>query len=138
MLFQILAIVIYLVVGLICFVMASKTLSAKKFLPFHEEAASMPWDRIDKPLQDVITALIRISGLGFLITGLLLTIFPIVNYFAEDLFIRYAVPGLAIIFCSGLLLFNYDLFRKTKANTPWKASIGALVLLLAGIVLSSF
>jgi len=69
--------------------------------------------------------------------GLLLIIFPLVNYFRPDTFITYSIPVIALIYCTGLFLFNYYLHKKTGANTPWIGSIVAMVIILIGITASS-
>ena len=134
--FEILSLVIYGFVGVISLIMATKSLFAKKYLVFHEKAASIEWTQIDKRLQYVILALLKISGLGFLVTALLLLIFPIVNYFVQDEFIRYSIPVLAFIFCSGLFIINFSLYKQSKSMTPWKGSLFALIAIITGIILS--
>jgi hypothetical protein len=59
--------------------MAYKSLFSKKFLPFHEQAAGKPWHTVEDGLQRVVLALMKVSGLGFLVVGLLLIIFPIIK-----------------------------------------------------------
>jgi hypothetical protein len=135
--FSIISVVLYFLVGIICLVMAFKSIAAKKYLPFHEEASGKPWQSIEKPLQDVIITILRISGLGFLIVFLLLTVFPIVSYFRPNDFIKYSVPVLSLIYCFGLFLFNYLLFRKTKAKTPWMGSLIALFIILLSFTISA-
>jgi hypothetical protein len=123
---------LYFILGIICLIMAVKSILSKKYLPFHEEAACKPWESIDKPIQNVIITILRISGLGFFIVFLVLTIFPIINYFRPDPFIKYSIPIISFIFCSGLFLFNYILFKQTKAKTPWiGALIGMFVILIS-------
>ena len=135
--FSIISVALYFIVGVICLVMAYKSFFSKKYLPFHEEAAKEPWDSLSIPLQGVILTILRISGLGFLVVGLLLIIFPLVNYFRPDTFITYSIPVIALIYCTGLFLFNYYLHKKTGANTPWIGSIVAMVIILIGITASS-
>lgn len=135
--FSIISVALYIIVGVICLAMAHKSIFARRYLPFHEEAAGKPWDNIDKPLQYTILAILRISGLGFFAVGLLLIVFPCVNYFRPDTFIRYSIPVIALIYCAGLFLFNYNLYKKTGANTPWIGSIVAMAVILIGIVISS-
>jgi ABC-type Fe3+-siderophore transport system permease subunit len=117
--------------------MAYKSLFVNKYLAFHEKAAAIEWPQIDKRLQYVILALIKISGLGFLVTALLLLIFPIVNYFVQDEFVRYSIPVLAFIFCSGLFIINYSLYKQSKSITPWKGSLFAMIAIIAGVILSA-
>jgi hypothetical protein len=133
---EILTIVIYGIVGFISLIMAFKNLFAKRYLVFQEKAAAIEWNQVDVRLQYVILALMRISGLGFLVVALLMLVFPIVNYFFQDEFVRYSVPFLAFIFCSGLFLINYSLFRFTKSKTPWKGSLFAIIAIISGLILS--
>ena len=129
-------IVIYGFVGVISLIMAFKNLLSKKYLFFHEKAAGRSWEEIDKSLQVVILALMRISGLGFLMVALLLLIFPVVNQFIHSEFLRYSIPIIAFLFCTGLFLVNYKLHKQTNSTTPWKGSLFAMMVILAGIILS--
>ena len=130
-------IVLYLLVGAVSLIMAHKSMFSNKLLPFQEKAAGIRWDEIDRSLQSVLLALIRISGLGFLVIAALLIISPIVNYFAPHAFLRYAVPLMSALYCMGLFLVNYSLYKRTKAPTPWKGSLYAALIILAGIVIST-
>ena len=134
--FSIIPITLYFIVGIICLSMAYKSFFSKKYLPFHEKAAGKSWDNIDKPLQYVIITILRISGLGFLVIGLLLTIFPTINYFKPDIFVKYSIPIISFIYCFGLFVFNYYLHKKTKANTPWIASVIVMFIILISITIS--
>jgi hypothetical protein len=136
-LIKIIPIGLYIFVGIISLVMACKCLFSNKFISFHQEAAGIAWDNISKSLQFVILALMRVSGLGFLAMGCLMIVFPIVNYFNPDPFSKYAVPVISFLYCSGLFLTNYYLYRNTKAKTPWKASLLAMFLISLGLVISS-
>lgn len=133
---EILSVAVEFLVGLICLVMADKTIRSKKFLPFHEQAYGGSWDTINPQLQSVILTILKISGLGFLVVGLMLMIFPTVSYLLAVPFIRYEVPALGFIYSVGLYLFNYKLFQKTNAASPWKASLVSAALLLVGIILA--
>ena len=128
--------VLYIIVGIISMIMAYKSLFSDKFLPFHEKASNKIWDEIESPLQIVILTFMRLTGLGFLIVSILLLIFPIINYYCPNRIYEYFIPGLALVFCSGLFLINYSLYRKTKANTPWKGSLYAMIALISGIIIS--
>jgi hypothetical protein len=134
--FNIVSTLIYIFVGIICLLMAYKSIASEKYLPFHEEAAGKSWDSIDKPLQNVILTILRISGLGFLIIFLFLAIFPAVNYFRPDPFIKYSIPIISSIYCFGLFLFNFILFKQTKAKTPWTGSLIVLLLILTSFIIS--
>jgi hypothetical protein len=127
---------LYFVVGVVCLIMAFKNMQASQFLPFHQQAAGRKWEDVDRSLQFVILALMRVAGLGFLATALLLIIFPIVNFMKPNPFVTYAVPGIVFLYCLGLFVTNYILYHHTKTKTPWKGSLYALFLILAGLVIS--
>jgi len=133
---EVITIVLYGFVGAVSLKMAFKNLFSKKYLSFHEKAAGRSWEEIDKPLQVVILAVMRISGLGFLMVALLLLIFPVVNQFIHSEFLRYSIPIIAFLFCTGLFLVNYNLYKQTNTNTPWKRSLLAMIAIVAGIIIS--
>lgn len=132
----IISIILYFCIGVLSFIMAYESFFSKKFFPFHEEASGTSWESVDKPLQYVIITFLRISGLGFFVIALLLTVFPIVNYFISDNFVKYAIPMISFMYCFGIFLFNYNLYKKTKANTPWRGSLIAMFIILIGIAIS--
>jgi hypothetical protein len=66
-----------------------------------------------------------------------LTFYPIMNYFESDKIIRFGIPIVCGIYCFGLFLANYQLHKKSGVETPWKGSLIALALILAGIIIST-
>ena len=134
--FELLPIIIYGIVGIISLVMALKSLLSKRFISFHEDASGVSWESLDKRLQCVILALTRISGLGFLVVALILLVFPTVNYFRQDEFIRYSMPILSLIFCTGLFVVNYILQKQTQSKTPWVGALMSIFAIIAGMILS--
>ena len=133
---EVITIIIYGTVGVISLIMAFKNMFAISYLPFQEEAASLAWVKIDYRLRSVILGLLRISGLGFLVTAMLLLFFPIANYFVQNDFIKYSIPVISFIFCTGLCLVNYKLYKQTNSKTPWKGSLFAMIALIVGLILS--
>lgn len=132
----IISIGLYLIVGIISLVMAVKCFVTKKFLPFHEEASGKKWQEMDKPLQQVILALTKVSGLGFLVTAILLIVFPFVNYFRGDSFVKFAIPLISFGFCAQLFMVNFNLHKESKAKTPWKGSLLAMLIILIAFFIS--
>lgn len=135
---EIIPVALYFIVGIISLVMAVKALFSNKFLPFHEKAAGKQWNEIDNSLKLLILSFLRLIGLGFLIVSILLIVCPIANYFTPNKFYKYSIPVIALIFCIGLFVTNYLLYKNTKANTPWKGSLYAMVIIIAGIIISIF
>jgi len=128
---------LYTLVGVISLVMAYKSICSKQFIPFHKKAVGKTLDSYDKPIQYVILALMKVSGLGFIIIGLLLLIFPILYNRSTDYFLKYSIPIISSIFCLGLFIINLKLSILTKSKTPWKGSLLALLMIIIGIIISS-
>jgi hypothetical protein len=124
------------IVGLISLSMAFKNIFSDKFLPFHEIAVGKQLDEIDAQLQFVIIALMRVSGLGFLILSVLLIILPIYYYFNHDIFLQYFTPGVALLYCTGLFIINYSLYKKVNSETPWEKTLIVILLLIVSIIIS--
>ena len=127
---------LYLSVGVISFKMAVNNLFAKEYLGFHKNVTKKSWSDVDRSMQFVIIFLMRLTGLGFLMTAILLTVFPIVNLFASSFIGTYLTPMVALVFCFGLFVNNYSLYKKSVVNTPWHASLIASGLILFGLLLS--
>ena len=127
---------LYLIIGVVSMMMAHKSIFSNRFLPFHEQAAGTSWESIDPGVQSVLRALMKISGLGFLTVGLLLIILSIMSFFGQDSLVQYILPGIVLLFCLGLFFVNHQLAVQTKANTPWKGSLAAAMLIGIAIILS--
>ena len=133
---NIISVALYLSVGVISFKMAVNNLFAKEYLGFHKDVTKKSWSDVDQSMQYVIIFLMRLTGLGFLMTAILLTVFPIVNLFAPSFIGMYLTPMVALVFCFGLFISNYSLTKKADVNTPWHASLVASGLILAGLLIS--
>ena len=134
---KILPLILYVAIGCVSLLMAIKSIFSRKFLPFHEEAYGKKWETIESNLQLVFLALLKISGLGFLVIALLLLSAPVFNYFKPNLYFQYFVPFIAFLFSLGLFIFNYFLAKRTNAKTPWKNSLVVMIVILICIFLSS-
>jgi hypothetical protein len=128
--------VLYELVGLIALTMGYKSISSRQFLPFHEEAAGKRWDDLGPGLQSVLRALLKLTGLGFLVVGLQLVSFPIVSLFVHDPVLQYGVAFTSFVYCFGLFLVNYQLKVKTGVETPWRGSLYATVAIVVAVTVS--
>lgn len=127
---------LYLLVGVMALVMAGKCLLSARLLPFHQEAAGVSWDALPPGLKQVVLALTRVSGLGFLAVGLALLGVPIVHRLQPASVLHYGIPAVALFYCLGLALVNHRLAVRTGAGTPWKGALLSSILLAAGIGIS--
>jgi hypothetical protein len=133
---KVIPVILYMTVGIISLNMAYKNILSNKLIPFQEQAAGKLLNDMEKGIQFVILALMKVSGLGFLVVALLLIIFPIANYFINNSFVKYAIPAISILYCFGLFLINYRLFVQSKVETPWKRSLYAAIIVGVGLFLT--
>ena len=133
---KIIPIILYFIVGVISLVMAQKSIFSKGFISFHEESAGTSLEKLDQKVQNVIRALMKTTGLGFLVVGLLLVVLPVMNYFKSDLIIGSGIPFICGIYCFGLFLVNYQLHKKSGVKTPWRGALIAVLILAVGITIS--
>ena len=126
----------FLSVAIISLIMAVKSLSARRFLPFQGKAAGIQWDSLESRLQAVIISMIRINGYAFLIVGLQLVVGLIGNYLMNNRLLLLTSVSVSFVFCLGLFLSNYHLHLQTNARTPWKESLFAVLTLTIGLILS--
>ncbi|WP_295447440.1 hypothetical protein [uncultured Thiodictyon sp.] len=134
--FQLVAVFLYALVGLVSLVMAYKNLSSAGFLPFHEQAAGRHWEEVDAGLQSIVTALMRLTGLGFGVIGLQLIVLPLVGLMTHDSLAVFVAAIAGLFFCLGLFVVNYRLTTATGAETPWRGSLYAAIAILIATVLS--
>jgi hypothetical protein len=129
--------VLYLVVAVVCLVMARKSILARRIIPFHEAAAGKPWEDMEEPLRQVILTLTRTTGFGFLAVGLLLIATCAAAPGHPGAVLKYGSPCIALTYCLGIFWSTYRLHQATRTPTPWKGSLAAAALLLAAMAVSS-
>jgi len=127
---------IYATIGMVSAIMAGKSFLSKRYLPFHENAAGIPWENLGPGVQFVLLALMRTSGLGYLVVASLLTPLPFLTCCTDSLYVTLVVPFISLLFCVGLFVVNRQLRTKTGARTPWKGALYAALSIVVGICVS--
>jgi len=126
---------LYLAVGVISLLMAGKGLFSMRMLPFHEKASGTDWDTLSPGVRSVVIALLRSTGLGFLIVALLCAGLAVLRAAGVYPHIAATWSLLPLLFCAGLARINYRLTKETGAGTPWKGSLyAAAAVLIAGVM----
>jgi hypothetical protein len=132
--FQVIAVILYALIGLVALVMAYKTFTSAGLLPFHEQAAGRRWEDVDAGLRSVVTALMRLTGLAFAIIGSQLIALPLLGLMTHDSLAVSVAASAGLVFCLGLFMVNYLLNKATGVDTPWRGSLyGTLAILVATV-----
>lgn len=126
---------LYGLIGVVSMMMAYQCLSADRLMPFHESASGADWDGLSDGVQQVILALLRQSGLGFLAAGMSLFVSAATVVASEDALAVFAPPVLALVFCSGLFVVNRKLTAATGVQARARESLIASLVIVAGLVL---
>jgi len=134
--FKIIPVILDFIVAVISWIMAWKSFFSNRFLPFHEKAAGKTLEQLDEGVRDVILALMKITGFGFLTVGIMLVVFPVMNFFKPQIMTGIGIPLICGIYCFGLFLVNRQLYLKSGAETPWKGSLIAAAILFIGIIMT--
>jgi hypothetical protein len=127
---------IFLSVGAITLGVSLKFLLSQEFFSYHAEAAGLKWNEVSKPLQTVILAIMKMAGLGTLCLSITVILYSIL-IFSNNSVLKYIIPPVSLLFWSGTGGVTFAVYKKTKANTPWKGSLFCVVLIIVAIIISS-
>lgn len=136
--FKLILSIIYLLVAVVSLMMAYECLSAKKYLGFQEKAFKDAWKAMSEPAKATYLFQLRISGLGFFVSASILVVAIIELYLSPDSIGVYLLPFVALIFCIGLFYNNLQLSKKIDSYAPWRGSLGAVIAIAVGILISFF
>ena len=111
-------------------------LARSSFMPYHRDAISTPWEKLEKPYQALFLALIKVAGGGFLASGLsvgLMTLFP---FRAGEVWARFVIPIIGLSMALPALYATAHVRRHTPASPPVATALITIALLLIGFALS--
>ena len=128
--------VLFLIVGLITFIIGLRFLLSKRFFNYHREAIGLEWDDINKSIQLIILAIMKMAGIGIVCLSVLIITYPFLVFTYDNIFVKYLVPIISLIFWTGTFGITFKVHKKTKANTPWKGSLFSIILIFIAILIS--
>ncbi|HZR11217.1 MAG TPA: hypothetical protein VFA79_21685 [Myxococcales bacterium] len=117
-------------------VFAAIYLLRPQFMPYHAVALGMRWEEVGRPFQVLILGLMRVVGGGLLAAAFIGAVLLLWPFRQGARWARWAivVQGLIVGFTS--LWGTLSVQLNTRARSPWLAAAVAVLLLLAGGVLS--
>jgi hypothetical protein len=113
-------------------------LLSPKCMSYHEVAIGKKWGELDVKLQTLLLALMKSCGGGALSVGLAIVAMLVFPFRSGEMWSYYIIPicGLIVI---GIPIYAMLVVRKkTNAKPPIIANATAIVLIVIGIILSSF
>lgn len=128
---------IFLMVGIITFSISLRFLLSKEFFTYHSEATGMKWKDLNESLQIIILAIMKMAGFGILCLSITIIIYSFFIFSNNNnIVIRYLIPIISLIFWCGSFGTTFSVYKKTKANTPWKGSLLSMILIIIAILIS--
>ena len=131
-------------VAAVCYILAivlmatfgSVYLFRSEFMPYHADAIGTNWESIDRTIQVLILALMRVAGGGWLAASLSIAILLRVQFQKGLRWIRWVIPAVGLTVSLPTLYATYYVAINTPANPPWFAALLGVVLLLVGFAAS--
>ena len=133
---KIIALACYLLAILMSLAFALMYLFRSEFMPYHSAAIGVGWTQLDPKFQTLFLALMRVCGGGWLAVAAALTILLAVPFRRNEPWSRWAIPLIALCAAVPTLYATLLVKSKTPASPPWFGPAVAMVLVVAGSMLS--
>lgn len=130
---NIIAVICFSMVSLIGIVFAFLYLFRRSFMPYHADAVEKSWEDLDGRNRVLITALMRVSGGGWLASSLAIACLMYLYILEGDPIASFALVIIGLAVCIPTLAATLIVKRRTKAKPPVFAVVFAIVLLLTGL-----
>ena len=133
---QIAAISCYSLVAMIAFIFSAMYLFRSRFMPYHADAVELAWEDVDPKHQVLILALMRVTGGGWLSTGISVIVLLVYPFRSDETWSLFAIPIIGLIMASATLYAVLFIKKNTRANPPVGLVWVAILLLLLGFIFS--
>jgi len=107
-----------------------------QFMPYHSVAVGMGWEQVAQPFQVLILGLMRVVGGGLLAGAFIGAVLLLWPFRQGASWARWAISAHGLIVAFSSLWGTLYVQLKTPARSPWLAAAVAVLLLVAGAVLS--
>jgi hypothetical protein len=125
--------------SVVALVVGCRYLFAREFLDYHQYLIGKSWQELEGSIKTIILTIYKIAGLGLICLGLILFYYTIELHFKTGFtgINRFQIPIINVIFWSGYFFISFKIHKATRANTPWKTALLALILLIIGLTLGN-
>ena len=112
-----------------------RLLTSRTFLPFHQQAVGVPWGEIPERVRLLILALMRVAGIGAVLTGALCVLDCFPSIFCIDRHLAVGVGVGTVIYWFVIYSITLYVHRRTNADTPFRASFSVFTASLIGTII---
>jgi uncharacterized membrane protein len=107
-----------------------------RFMPYHQQVAKMSWEALGTPLQTLVLALLKGSGLAMIVAAATLALLLAFPFRRNERWAVHGVAALGLLASGSLLVLLLWLKETSGAATPYPAVALAVVLHAVGWLLS--
>jgi len=126
----------YLLGFLLLFALALTYLFRSEFMPYHAVAVGQSWAEVDPSFQILITALMKVTGGGWLATAFAVGILLFIPFRKGMRWAYWAIPVIGLSTSLTSLYATIYVARNTPASPPWIAAALGTILLVIGFLFS--
>lgn len=126
----------YLLGSLILIILALIYLLRSEFMPYHAVAVGQSWVDIDPPFQILISALMKVTGGGWLASACSIGILLFIPFRKGMRWAYWAIPVIGLSTSLTSLYATIYVASNTPASPPWMAAMLGTILLVVGFIFS--
>lgn len=131
-----LATFLYGLVALTNLVMGGLYLSRQHFMPYHSRAVGVGWDQLLAGERELILALMRLGGAGFLAVGVAIAVLLMFPFRRGEPWARWALPAVGLLFWALVFVVTVLISVNSPAAAPWPWSGLTVIVLIVAAALS--
>ncbi len=113
-------------------------LTRSQFMPYHAIALGKEWTELDAKIQTLILALMRVTGGGFLATGMVVILLIFLYVKTQEELILIIIPTIGFVTTLASLYATLLVKTRTPGLPPVNLTIISIGLMLTGFILSLF
>jgi hypothetical protein len=105
-------------------------------MPYHAQVIGKNWAEIDRGIQIIILALMKVFGAGAITVGLISLVVLFIPFRRGERWANWTLFFTPIVY-NGLSFFvTFKVYLVTNASTPWPSMLLGIVMGLAGFLFS--
>ncbi|NEK24843.1 hypothetical protein GV827_20950 [Sulfitobacter sp. JBTF-M27] len=118
---------LYIITGIVSVTMGAIYLFTPEFMPYHSDAVGRAWQDLQDSEQVLFGALLDVAGAGWISLGVAVIVLAIVPVRRGELWARFLVPVLLVVFYMPTLLATLSVLAQTPGSPPWYGNAFALL-----------
>ena len=118
---------LYVITGIVSVTMGAIYLFTPEFMPYHSDALGRAWQDLQDSEQVLFGALLDVAGAGWIALGVAVIVLAIVPVRRGELWARFLVPVLLVLFYVPTLLATLSVLAQTPGSPPWYGNAFALL-----------